>query len=181
MTRRGLSIVEMLISSALFLLALGLCGTLAMAGINTRRQRMDQNGAFRESVTLFHQLQRDVQESKQVYLPDLDTLAAYQPGKTSPSLVLRLVSGEGNPEVVGWTLLDEQLVRTLYRNDFDPALPATQQPDPNSLAHKARGISRFLIQLEPPGKHFGSRLLRLELDCAKPADQKLVASQMLPR
>jgi hypothetical protein len=171
--------LEMLICSGLFLLALALCGQLAMAGINTRRHSMEQNGAFRQTVTLFYQLQRDVQQCQQVYLPDLTDLAPHQPGSNSSALVLRLLAGTGSAQVVGWTLNGQEWSRTLYQNDFDPAVPATHLPAVEGLPHKVVGVDRFLVQLEGPGQHFGHRLLRLELDCSKPAEQKLISSQKL--
>lgn len=179
MNRRGISMLEMLICCSLFLLALVLCGQLALAGINTRRHSMEQNGAFRQTVTLFYQLQRDLQESRQIYLPDLNDLGPHQPGLDSASLVLRRVSGDASPEVVGWTLKGQQLSRTLYRPDFDPNVPASQLPLSNEIPRQVAGVGRFLVQLEAPGQHFGIRLVRLELDCAKPADQKLILSQTL--
>lgn len=171
----------MLISAALFLLALGLCGQLAMAGIHTRQRNTERNSAFRQTVTLFHQLQRDLQDCEGVYLPDLNDLAAHQPGQNGPPLTLRVTRGDGVVQVVAWKIDAETLSRTLYRPDFDPAASATQVPQPGELPLKSAGVERFLLQLEPPGQHYGNRLLRIELDCAKPAEQKLISTVELPR
>ncbi len=177
--RRGITLLEVLISSGLFLLALVLCGELAMAGIRTRSRNSDRNGAFRQTVTLFHQLQRDLQDCKQVYLPDIQDLNAHQPGRDSAPLILRNLGPDGTPQVISWMLAGEQLSRTLYRTDFDPLLPATHLALADQRPLKCLGVGRFLLVLEPPGNHYGNRLLRVELDCAKPAQQKLIAGQRL--
>lgn len=179
--RQGISFLEMLISSALFLLALGLCGQLAMAGIHTRQRNTERNGAFRQTVTLFHQLQRDLQDCEQVYQPDLNDLAPHLPGQNEPPLALRVTRADGTPLVVSWKVAEETLCRTLYRPDFNPLVVASQVPLAGEFPDKSSGVERFLVQLEPPGQHFGSRLLRLELDCAKPAAQKLISTIELPR
>ena len=79
MKRAGITFLEILVSGALFLLALGVCGELAIVGIRSRNQSMNKNGEFRANLTLLHQLQVDLKEVRGIYLPDLSDLAAHLP------------------------------------------------------------------------------------------------------
>ena len=46
--------LEVLISGGLFVMALALCGELAVVGIRSRNQSMNKNGEFRANLTLLH-------------------------------------------------------------------------------------------------------------------------------
>lgn len=179
MTSRGFSLLEVLICAGLFGLALALCGQLALAGVRTRQQTQDRNGAFRRAVTLVHQLQRDIQESRQIYSPDLDGLAVHHPGQGASALVLRSLAEAGAPVVVGWTLAQGELVRRFYSNDFNPALVATHLPLPGEPPRRCPGFQGFSVQLQPPGKNFGNRLLVLDLQLSAPVPQRLTSTLLL--
>lgn len=179
MAQRGLTLLEILICAGLFSLALALCGQLALAGVRTRQQAEDRNGAFRQVVTLFHQLQRDIQQSRQIYCPDPDSLAVHHPGQGSSALVLRVVGEAGMPGVVAWTLSEGELIRRLYRNDFNPAWLITQAPLPGSQLRRSPGVKRFSLQLQPPGKNYGSRLLVVDLEFFDPVPQRLTSTLLL--
>lgn len=174
-----MTILEVLISGGLFVLALALCGELAVMGIRSRSQSMNKNGEFRANLTLLHQLQVDLKETRQIYLPDLSDLAAHQPGTDSAALVLRLPAMDGSPRVVGWNLANQELRRIIYRPDFHPGVPASHLPQPNERTLTTQGIGNFTLQLEPPGQNYGSKLLRIRMDCLKPALQKIDVSQRL--
>lgn len=169
----------MLICAGLFLLALVLCGQLALAGVRTRQQTQDRNGAFRQVVTLFHQLQRDLQQCRQIYCPDLELLAVHHPGQGSPALVLRGVGEAGAPSVLAWTLNQGELVRRFYGNDFHPAWTATHLPLPGSQSRRSLGVKSLALQLQPPGHNFGSRLLLLELQTSETVPQRLTSTLVL--
>lgn len=179
MRRSGLTILEVLISGGLFVLALALCGELAVMGIRSRSQSMNKNGEFRANLTLLHQLQVDLKEARQIYLPDLSDLAPHQPGLDSAALVLRLPAPDGAPRVVGWNLADSELRRIIYQPDFNPLVPASHLPQPNERTLTTQGIGNFTLQLQPPGEHYGSKLLRVRMDCLRPALQKIDISQRL--
>ena len=174
-----MTILEVLISGGLFLLALALCGELAVMGIRSRNQSMNKNGEFRANLTLLHQLQVDLKETRQIYLPDLNDLAAHQPGKDAAALVLRLPGPDGTPRVVGWNLENMELRRVVYKPDFNPAVPASHVPKPQERTLTTRGIGNFTLQLEPPGQNYGSKLLHIKMDCLDPALQKIEVTQRL--
>ena len=179
MRRAGITLLEILVSGALFLLALGVCGELAIVGIRSRNQSMNKNGEFRANLTLVHQLQVDLKEVRGIYSPDLSDLAAHRPGVDSASLVLRLPAPDGSPRVVGWNLVESQLQRTIYRPDFNPAAPASHIPQPDERVLTTNGIGHFSLQLEPPGQHYGATLVRSEIECSKPVLQRIVMTQRL--
>jgi hypothetical protein len=174
-----MTILEILISGSLFLLALAVCGELAVVSVRSRNQSMHKNGEFRASLTLIHQLQVDLRECRQVYLPDLTDLAAHRPGVDSAALVLRLPGPDGRPRVLGWNVQGSELKRTIYNSDFDPAVTASQVPAADQHALSTGGIGNFTIQMQPPGKNYGGKLLRVQMDCLKPALQKIDFSQLL--
>ncbi|MBN9415763.1 hypothetical protein ABS71_06700 [bacterium SCN 62-11] len=174
-----MTILEVLISGGLFVLALALCGELAVMGIRSRNQSMNKNGEFRANLTLLHQLQVDLKETRQIYLPDLNDLAPHQPGKDSAALVLRLPGPDGSPRVVGWNIQDLELRRVIYKPDFNPAVPASHVPQPQERTLNTRGIGNFTLQLEPPGQNYGSKLLHIQMDCLDPALQKIEVTQRL--
>jgi len=177
--RRGMTILEVLISGSLFLLALAVCGELAVVSIRSRNQAMNKNAEFRANLTLIHQLQVDLKECRQVYMPDLSDLAAHQPGVDSASLVLRLPGPDGNPRVLGWNVQGSELKRTIYNPDFNPAVVATHVPAPDQHTLTTGGIGNFTIQMQPPGQNYGGKLLRIQMDCLKPALQKIDFTQLL--
>ena len=80
---------------------------------------------------------------------------------------------------MGWNLVENQLRRTIYRSDFNPALPASYIPQPDERALTTNGIGQFSLQLEPPGQHYGGNLLRIELECIRPVLQRIVMTQRL--
>lgn len=168
-----MTLLEVLISGSLFLLALAVCGELAVVSIRSRNQAMNKNGQFRANLTVLHQLELDLKESRQIYLPDLSDLAPHRPGLDSPSLVLRLPAPDGTPRVLGWNVSGDELRRTIYKPDFNPAVPASQLPAPNERNLSTEGIANFTLQMLPPGQNYGSQLLRLQMDCLKPALQKI--------
>lgn len=168
-----MTIPEVLISGGLFVLAVGLCGELAVMGIRSRSQSMNKNGEFRANLTLLHQLQVDLKETREIYLPDLSDLAPHQPGTDSTALVLRLPGPDGAPRVVGWNMRSNQLRRTIYKPDFNPLVPASHVPESNQRTLTTEGIGNFTLQLEPPGQNYGSKLLRIRMDCMRPALQKI--------
>lgn len=174
-----MTILEVLISSGLFVLALALCGELAVMGIRSRNQSMNKNGEFRANLTLLHQLQVDLKEARQIYLPDVNDLAPHRPGQGSAALVLRLPGPDGSPRVVGWTTDSTELRRIIYRPDFNPAAPATHLPQPQERMLTTQGIGNFTLQLDPPGQNFGGKLLRIRMDCLDPALQKVEICQRL--
>lgn len=179
MRRAGITLLEILISGGIFLLALGVCGELAIMGIRSRNQSMNKNGEFRANLTLLHQLQVDLKEARGIYLPDLSDFSGHRPGVDSASLVLRLPAPDGSPRVVGWNLVESQLRRTIYKPDFNPSLPATHLPQPDERPLTTNGIGNFTLQQEPPGQHYGSNLMRIEVECTKPVLQKIVMTQRL--
>ncbi|MFN8606339.1 MAG: hypothetical protein U0931_02320 [Vulcanimicrobiota bacterium] len=174
-----MTILEVLFSGSLFLLALAVCSQLAIVSIRSRNQSMNKNGEFRANLTLLHQLQVDLKECRQIYLPDLSDLAPHRPGLDSPALVLSLPAADGSPRVLGWSLSGSQLRRTFYRPDFDPAVLASQVPLTDERSLNCEGIGNFTLQMQPPGQNYGSKLLRIQMDCLKPALQKIDVTQRL--
>lgn len=175
-TRSAHTLLELLISSALFLIVLTVCGQLAVTGVKSRQQGMDRNHDFRQIVTLFHQMEREVRSCQTLYLPDLSDFSPAQPGVTAPPLVVVVVDPEGQPQVMAWSWRQEELLRTQYRPDFDPSSPASQQPLAQTRQLKSPGIQGFRVQLEPPGPNFGARLIRLEVECAPPLKHRLITA-----
>lgn len=175
-TRSAHTLLELLISSALFLLALAVCGQLAVTGVKSRQQGMDRNQDFRQIVTLFHQMEREVRSCQALYLPDLSDYNPTQPGVSAPSLVVVVQDPDGQPQVMAWSFRQDELLRIQYRPDFDPTTPASQQPLSQARQLKSPGIKNFRVQLEPPGSNFGARLIRLEIECAPPLHHRLVTT-----
>lgn len=176
MKRKGTTMIELLIACTLFLLALGLCGRLAVLGMRSRAQGMDKNSEFRRIITLFHQLQQDTQSAQTIYLPDLEDYASHQPGVNAAALVMRGYAPDGTPQVIGWRLQETELSRTLYALDFNPAVAATHVPLPQSRPLRSKGIERFSLQQQPPGPNYGARLLNIEIECAPPVKSRLLTT-----
>lgn len=175
-SRRAHTLLELLIASTLFLLALAVCGQLAITGVRSRQQGMERNHDFRQIITVFHQLEREVRSCQALYLPDLSDLNPVQPGLTAPPLVVVVHDPEGQPQVMAWSWREDQLLRTQYRPDFDPGLLASQIPLAQTRQLKSPGVQAFRVQLEAPGPNFGARLVRLEVQCAPPLQHQLVTT-----
>lgn len=179
MKRQGLTLAELLISMSLFLLALTLCGRLAVLGMRSRAQGMDRNSEFRRIITLFHQLQQDLQNVRTVYQPDLSDFQPHQPGVDAEALVFSFTGSDGTPQVIGWSLSGAELTRTFYRPDFQPGLPVTQQPLPSTRQLRVPGLDRFVLQQQPPGPNFGAHLLQVDVRCAPPLKHELLTTLSL--
>jgi type II secretory pathway component PulJ len=173
MTRslRGVTLVELLFSCSLLLLGLALCGRLAVLGLRSRNPAMEKNLQFRQIITVLEQLERDVRSCRRFYRPDLSDLAPHQ-----ETLVLSNYSTDGTLQVVGWRLDQGRLQRTIYNLDFNPSVAATHVPLAGSRSLQTTGVERFQMRQLPPGEHFGSRLLELEVVCAAPARHRLLTT-----
>ncbi len=170
---RGITLAELLISSSLFLLALLVCGELALVGVRSRNQTMDRNSEIRQWVTAFQSFQRELRLGRTLYSPDLSDLSEKRPGIDAPALVVATSDASGQPRVSGWLMDGQQLVHVLYRNDYDPARPSTQQPMMGSVPQRIPGVVALKVRRLPPGDHYGGRLLRLELEPLPPHNQRL--------
>jgi hypothetical protein len=174
-SRQAVTLVELLISSSLFLLALGMCGMLAQSAVKGRNRTLDQNGEFRQSYTQLQLLQRDVLLARQIYWPDTRDYSSKRLG-----LVLRVAYPEGRDEVVFWSHLREEMIRQIYRSDYDPSSIPTHQPKPGELpkssAHLLQTQQRFL----PPGENGGAGLLELRFTWGAPVHQELTSLVALP-
>ena len=179
---QGLTILEALIAAGLFLLALAICGQLAVMGVRARNQGMDRNSEFRRVITLFHLLERDIRACQDIYFPQpaLD-FQAKQPGVLHASLVLRHLNADNVPEVAGWALRGDELSRVTYRPDFNPPVSASHQLLPDTKVSKSRGVESFIFRREPPGQHFGAQLVYLEVRCPKPLNQVIATRVALRR
>jgi hypothetical protein len=175
-TRRGTTMIELLIACTLFLLALALCGRLAVLGMRSRTRGIDRNSEFRRIITLFHLLQQDFQSMQSVYLPDLSDFGPHEPGSSASALVMRGYSTDGTLQVIGWQLHSGELSRTLYRLDFNPTVATTHVPLPEARPLRSAGVAAFRLQQQPPGPNFGARLLNIELECAPPVQLKLLTT-----
>lgn len=173
MKRSAITLLELLVSNTLFLLALIICSQLAITSIRSRSQSLDKNTAFKAQITLIHQLQIDLKEAHKFYSPDLYDFALYQPGVNGQALVLCPDDKEGKPQVLGWVAQGNILKRTIYKPDFNPLLTATHLPSPQYHQLHCDGIGNFTIQMQPIGQNYGCKLLRIQLDCLKPALQKI--------
>jgi hypothetical protein len=173
MKARGITLAELLISASLFLLALLVCGELALVGVRSRNQTMDRNSEIRQWVTAFQSFQRELRLARVLYSPDLSDLSEKRPGIDSPALVVATSDASGLPKVSGWKMDGQQLMHFLYRNDYDPARPATQQLLTGSSPQRIPGVVALKVRRLPPGDHYGGRLLRLELEPVPPHNQRL--------
>ena len=176
MKKRGITVLELLISSSLFLLALVICGELAVVGVRSRNHSMDRNSEIRKLVTAFQTLQRELKLAEFYYGPDLNDLAEHRPGLDAGSLVVGGRDSDGQPRVSGWRSDGQQLIHGLYRNDFHPTLLATHQLLSGTNQQRTAGVIQLKLRRLPPGEHFGGRLLWLEIESAPPLRQRLATT-----
>lgn len=174
--RAGHTLVELLLAMSLFMLALVLCGRLAVLGMRSRSDGMERNSEFRRIITTFHQLQQDVHQLRRLYAPDLSDFGVRRPGQDSRAFVFSTHASDGSLQVIGWSLREQELARTVYRPDFDPAVPASQIPQDRARQLSSGGIADFRLQQQPPGANFGSRLLTVEVVCAPPLQHRLLTT-----
>ena len=178
--RHGSTLPEMLIGMTLFMLALAMCGELAVTAVRSRSHAMDRNGPFRELVTRFSLLEQDLTDADRIYAPDLHDYAPHHPGSEA-ALAVALRQSDGSPGVVVWMLRGDEWQRQLYRPDFDPAVAASQVPLDRTLPQKLSHVRAFTIRQLPPGANGGAPLLQLEVTPAEPLHETLVTCVSLDR
>lgn len=179
--KRATTLLETLIAASLFLLALGIATSLAQTGIRSRQRGMDKNLEFRQAVTLFHQLEKDVRSSRRLYAPDPNTFDLRQPGLDSPPLILRIPQPQADDQVVAWYYQNQTLIRQFYRPDFHPMLSASQQPLVSERVHQSSSFSHFSLRFRPPGQAYGTPLMDLECGTRQPDGKPLLTTLEVPR
>ena len=155
-------------SSCLFLLALGMCGLLARSAVRGRNHTMDQNQEFRQAFTHLQLLQRDLLYSRRVYWPDPHDYNA-----VPLALVLAVSYLDRQQEVVSWHVYQQDLVRQIYRPDYDPAQVATHQSRLGDVAKLSAHLERAQLRFLPPGLHGGAQLVELQLTWGAPVRQEM--------
>lgn len=156
--RLGHTIIELLISSTLFLLILILLGELALRATTTRNKTEDKNQVFREATVCLDNLQRDLLHTNRIYSPGDLAQGIYHPGSGDPVLILAVDSA--NPSVVGYRYdkSKKRLARVIYEPTFDPNITASQVVD-SSQGEKyliRAALEDFSIQLNKPSSQMGA-------------------------
>jgi type II secretory pathway pseudopilin PulG len=155
---RGHTLIELLISSTLFLLILILMGELAVRATTTRNKTEDKNQVFREATVCLDNLQRDLLHTSRVYSPGDLAQGIYHPGNGDPVLVVAIDSAD--PSVIGYRYdrAQRRIARVVYQTTFDPGLPATQIVDSTQrekyLIHS--GLEDFSVTLNKPSVQMGA-------------------------
>lgn len=161
---RGVTIIELVIASALFLLALIVIGQLALMGMRTKAVTEDKNEAFRSGTIAQDLLERDIAHCDQVYFPD--PLTSAHPGQNGEGPLVIRTCNDGKKAVVGYRLDAEQRVleRFFYEPDFDPAKPATQKlRTGDRTRQQANWVEDFRIARLDPTQFGGCKLLETEI------------------
>ena len=127
--RSGLTVLELLISASLFLLALTIIGQLAVLGMRSKVTTEDKNVAFRSGTVALDELNRDLGHCEVIYSPSAFTTA--HPGQADAPLIFRTISsrtGSAQPAVVSYRLDKRSriLERAFYDVGFDPAVSSSQ-------------------------------------------------------
>ncbi len=168
---RGHTLLELLISSGLLLLALALCGQLAVTGMRTKMATEDKNQVFRAATILLDEINREMLRADRVLLPPaIARFTNYgtdvHPGDPGvPPLVLRV---ETTPAlVVGYRFDREErtVSRILYAPTFDPAVPGTHTPrfPPRVMAN---WVEDFSVRALDPQATRGAPTLQVDFKLA---------------
>jgi hypothetical protein len=170
--RRGTTLVEVLISSGLMLLALVLCGELSVMGARSSSSTTDKNQYFRSGTVALDQLGRDLIQTTAIYAPPELTsgnlLATAQAGAPLhlDELVLQSGSVRGGACVVAYRYdsVASTLSRVLYDPAYDPAVPGSQKVATDEKARILSGwVADFSVNPLNPKDHFGSYLVNVSL------------------
>ena len=159
---RGVTLIELLISCGLFILALVVIGQLTVRAMSSRSQTEDKNQVFRAATIVLDQMQRDLEHAEAIYSPYAvsDVQGLYHPGDADAALVL-YTQGSASP-VVGycWNKTAKTLTRALYEPAFDPKvssswiLLATQHPK------TVTGVTAFSVTFSTRAQNYGALLVR---------------------
>ena len=161
---RGVTIIELVIASALFLLSLVVIGQLALMGMHTKAVTEDKNEAFRSGTIAQDLLQRDIAHCDRIYSPD--PLTSAHPGQNGDRPLVMRTYNDGKKAVVGYRLHAEQRVleRFFYEPDFDPTKIATHKLRTGDRAREqAKWVEDFRIERLDPSQFGGCKLVETEI------------------
>ena len=155
---RGATVIELLIASSLFLLCLILLGEPALSATASRNKTVDKNQVFRSGTVALGQMQRELALTEKIYSPSSLASGLYHPGDPDPMFIVGI--GGDNPRVIGYHFDKNQgvLWRTTFRPEFDPAVTASQSPDPDHPDAKVvpENLREFALVLNKPAEQRGT-------------------------
>lgn len=159
---RGVTLIELLISCGLFILALIVVGQLTVRAMSSRSQTEDKNQVFRAATIVLDQMQRDLEHAEAIYSPyaPTDVQGIYHPGDVDAPLVL-WTQGSNSP-VVGyrWDKSAKTLTRALYDPSFDPKVPTTWGLLTTERPKIITGITGFSVNFCTRAQNYGALLVQ---------------------
>ncbi len=162
MTRRGVSLVEIMVCASVFLLAMVIMGELTVVGMRTRVKTEDKNQAFRSGTLLLEELSRDLTHCTAVLEP-----VDFSNGTPVSALALETWSSRGTPgkAVVGYRFdsAKRQVVRLIYDPAFVAGAPATQVAGPDERPETCNWIREFQVRSLDPKTRFGTHQVRCDV------------------
>lgn len=162
MRRRGFTLIEVLITASLLLLAMVLTGQLAVVGMRTRMHTEDKNEAFRGGTLMLDQFNRDVAHSTRVVKP-----ATMAEGVPQHGLVLETWSSRGTAgsHFIGYTFnpSEHTVTRLIYDPGFVENVAATHKAAPNERPMVCNWVQSFDVTPLPAAGRHGTHQLRCEM------------------
>ncbi|MBI3924171.1 MAG: hypothetical protein HY319_01395 [Armatimonadetes bacterium] len=162
----GVTLIEVLIASGLFVLVLVLVGQLTVAAYWSHSQTTSKNQVMRDGSIALDRLNRELSMCTDLLLPDPAVPETDYQG-TQP-LVFRTYTSRANPlpeSVLAYRFdsARKALERRVYEPSFDPADPVTQIPmgEPRIVAQKVVG---FKYRIVAPALTGGTPFVRLQLE-----------------
>jgi type II secretory pathway pseudopilin PulG len=159
----GATLIELLISCGLFILALVVIGQLTVRAMTTRSQTEDKNQVFRSATIVLDQMQRDLEHAEAIYSPNppSDPQGIYHPGDVDAPLLLHTQGSVSSVVGYRWDKTAKTLTRTLYDPSFgDPAVATSWVVLSTEHPKTITGVTFFSVTFLTRAQNYGALLVQ---------------------
>lgn len=134
---KGMSLIEVIISSCLLLLITVMIAQCLITGMKTYNRNTKGTNNFRSATLGLDVIETELRQCQEIYFPADQTVlkksglrgTGYMPGKngTPPFIFKRFIQKTNTLEVIAYTINynNNKLIRMIYNNDFDKTNSAT--------------------------------------------------------
>lgn len=159
--RKGVTLLEILITMSIFSLMMGTVCYLFKEGFHFYEKGSADVHTFQETVIALDRMSRELQEntSIELYFPQMEDLMI--PKSSKGIVFVKEYPDEGTVEVIGYHIDEErnEIVRVMYDPAYDPEDPSTQKEE--NIPGSRKAIARNIFSLSFQGEYNG--LLSIEL------------------
>lgn len=163
--KRGFTLIETLIATTLFLLALGACFELAQVGMRSFTKGTGHTDSVRGASQVIRWLSLELSHARQIYTPDLPTGTLFS--LDSHVLTCRAEGlGQGPDLVLGYKLDPEshKVSRLIYDPGFNPLVPSSIVEIENRLRTVEIAVQQIHFKILDPTLFNGQHIMECEVE-----------------